>query len=262
MAVRGTLSGPRQIAILLGALALCPVAALLIGDDPAAPIARAEALIDLERALGVHVEPAIHAWALRHEDLLTAASLVYVFAHVPVAGWALVWTWYKRRDLYPRLRNVFLLTQGLLVATYVAVPTAPPRMLREEGFADTLTGLWGEGLAKSAHLLQSPYAAMPSGHVAWAIIAGGLFALAGDRRWMRAFGWVYPPLVVLVTMMTANHFWLDAAGALALVAVSVSLASVRAWPTSKLTSRAPSGRWSAPWATASRRVTPSSSSSR
>jgi membrane-associated phospholipid phosphatase len=254
--------GARETLLLLAALGTYPLAALAIGDDPAAPLARARAFADAERALGLFVEPSVYAWTAQHGWLLTLAGFFYIWAHVPVAGWALIWTWYKRRDLFPRLRNVFLVTQGLLVATYVAIPTAPPRMLREEGFSDTLTGLWGEQLAESAHLLQSPYAAMPSGHVAWALIAGGLFALFGDRRWMRAFGWVYPPLVVLVTVMTANHFWLDAVAALALVATSVFLATVRAWPRSKLTSRAPSGRWSAPWATASRRVTPWSSSSR
>ncbi len=181
---------------------------------------------------------------------------------MPVAGWALIWTYHLRPDAYPRLRNAFLVTQALLVALYVAVPTAPPRLLREEGFRDTLTGLWGEGLAESAHLLQSPYAAMPSGHVAWALLAGVVFVRLGDRRWMRAFGWIYPPLVVVVTVVTANHFWLDAAGAAAVVAVAGLAVRVRPWPTSKLTSRAPSGRSSAPWATASRRVTPWSSSSR
>jgi len=254
--------GAREVLLLLAALGTYPIAALAIGDDPTGPLARARALADTERSLGLFVEPAVHAWTAQHGWLLTLAGIFYIWAHVPVAGWALIWTWYKRRDLYPRLRGVFLLTQGLLVATYVAVPTAPPRMLEEEGFADTLTGLWGEQLAESAHLLQSPFAAMPSGHVAWAIIAGVLFAAAGDRRWMRAFGAVYAPLVVLVTVMTANHFWLDAVGAAALVAVAGLTATVRPWPTSKLTSRALSGRWSAPWATASRRVTPWSSSSR
>ncbi len=219
-------------------------------------------LADAERSLGLYVEPAAHTWVAGHGWLLALAGVFYIWAHVPVAGWALIWTYHLRPDVYPRLRNVFLLTQLLLVVTYVAVPTAPPRLLRDEGFRDTLTGLWGEGLADSAHLLQSPFAAMPSGHVAWALIAGAVFALLGDRRWLRAFGWAYPPVVVVVTIVTANHFWLDAVGAVAVVALSVVAATVRPWPTWKLTSRALSGRSSAPWATASRRVTPWSSWSR
>lgn len=54
-------SAPRQVVLLLAGLGLCPIAALLIGDDPAAPVARAETLISAERAFGIHVEPAVHA---------------------------------------------------------------------------------------------------------------------------------------------------------------------------------------------------------
>jgi hypothetical protein len=210
----------RQTLLLLGALALCPVAALLIGDDAAAPVARAEALMDAQRALGLDVEAAVHAWALGRPWLMDAASVFYVGAHVPVAGWALVWTWYLRRDRFAAVRDAFLWTQGLLVALYVLLPTAPPRLVPGAGFTDTLSGLWGQRLADSAHLLQSPYAAMPSGHVAFALVAGATFARLGDRRWLRVFGWTYPAAVVAVTVVTGHHLLLDAAGAALVVAVA------------------------------------------
>ena len=248
--------------MLLAALALCPVAALAIGDDATAPLARAQAVADFERSLGIYVEPAVHGWAAGVDWLLTVAGVFYVWAHVPVAGWALVWTWYLRRDMFATVRDAFLWTQVLTVALYVLIPTAPPRLLAGEGFTDTLTGLWGREFADSTHLLQSPFAAMPSGHVAFALLAGGTFAILGDQRWLRVFGWVYPPVVVLVTVATANHFLLDAAGAVAVVLASVKMATVRPWLTWKRTSPAPSGRSSVRWAMRSRRATPSSSSSR
>ena len=254
--------GLREISLVLGALALCPLASLLIGTDAAVPIARGEAMLELERALGLAVEPAVHAWTAQRPDLLTLAGVFYVWAHVPVMGWALVWTWFLRRDVYPTLRNVFLAVQALTVGLYVAVPTAPPRLLPDAGFADTLTGLWGRELADSAHLLQSPYAAMPSGHMAFALVAGGTFALIGDRRWLRVFGWSYPPLVALVTVATANHYVLDLLAAAAVVTAALILVTFRPWPMWKRTSPAPSGRSSARWETASTRATPSSSSSR
>ena len=254
--------GVREAALLLAALALCPLASLAIGTDAARPVARAEAVAAFERSLGLFFEPAVHGWTADHGWLLTLTGVFYVWAHVPVAGWALIWTWYLRRDAYPVVRNAFIAAQVALIAIYVAVPVAPPRLLAGQGFSDTLTGLWGNELADSAHLLQSPFAAMPSGHVAFALLAGGTFALLGDMRWLRIFGWLYPPLVVAVTIATANHFWLDAAGAVALVALSVWLATVRPWLTSKRTSPAPCGRSSAPWATRSRRATRWSSSSR
>lgn len=254
--------GLREIAILLGALLLCPLAALAIGTDATDPIARGLAVVELERALGLFVEPAVHGWTAERPTLLTLAGVFYVWAHVPVAGWALVWTWYLRPDRYGRVRDVFLATQGMTVALYLAVPTAPPRLLPGQGFADTLSGLWGKELADSSHLLQSPFAAMPSGHMAFALVAGGTFALLGDQRWLRIFGWLYPPLVALVTVATANHYVVDLLAAVAVVAVAVKLVPYAPWRMWKRTSPAPSGRSSARWETASRRATPSSSSSR
>jgi hypothetical protein len=228
-AVPAPVSGPalRQWGIVLAALALCPVAALLIGDDPAAPVERARALIDAERALGVHVEPAVHGWALARPWLLDVAAVFYVVAHIGVAGWALVWTWCIRRDRFRVVRDAFLWTQGLLVALYVAIPTAPPRLVPGAGFTDTLGDVWGRQAADSAHLLQSPYAAVPSGHVAFALVAGITFARLGDMAWLRAFGWLYPPVMVAVTVVTANHFLADAAAAVPVVAIAALLARRR-----------------------------------
>lgn len=210
---------------LLGALALCPLAALAIGDDPGPPVRRGLAVVELERGLGIHVEPAIHAWALRSDRLMAAAGVFYVVAHIGVAGWALVWTWFLRRGVFGRVRNAFVAAQVLLVSVYVAFPVAPPRLLPGAGFQDTLSGLWGREAADSAHTLQSAYAAMPSGHVAFALIAGATFARYGDQVWLRAFGWIYPPLVAAVTILTANHYVLDtvAAGVVAAAAWGIAL---------------------------------------
>ena len=158
---------------------------------------------------------------------MAAAGVFYLFVHLPVAAWALVWTWCLRRDAFPLVRDLFLATQATCVALYALAPTAPPRLVPGAGVADTLTGLWGRELADSAHLVQSPFAAMPSGHVAFALAAGGTFAAIGDRRWLRAFGLAYPVAVAAVTILTGHHLWLDAAGAAAVVALALAIARAR-----------------------------------
>ena len=216
-------AGFRQVILLCAALGLCPVAALLIGGDPAGPLARGAALADAERDAGLYVEPAAHAWVASRPALLTVAAIAYVVAHVAVPGWALIWTWWLRRDAFPVVRDVFLVTQALTVALYVLVPTAPPRLVDPAAFEDSLAGVWGGAAAGSAQLVQSPYAAMPSGHVAFALVAGATFAAVGDRRWLRVFGFLYPPLMVAITIATGHHLWLDAAGAAAVVGAAAAI---------------------------------------
>jgi membrane-associated phospholipid phosphatase len=211
--------GLRHALLLLGALALCPVAALVIGGDPAEPVRRAQALAGAEAALGLHVEPAAHAWAQRQGPLLDLAGAFYVLAHIGVAGWALVWTWYLRRDRFVLVRNAFLAAQVLTVAGWMLFPTAPPRLVPGTGVAAPLPE---EG---ALELIQSPFAAMPSGHVVFALVAGATFAALGDRRWLRAFGWAYPPLMAAITIVTGHHLWLDALGAAAVATLAFAVAA-------------------------------------
>jgi hypothetical protein len=141
---------------VLAALALCPLAALLIGADPAAPVRRAQALIGAERALGVHVEPAAYAWlAGRSAALMTLCGVLYAVAHVAVTGWALIWTWCLRRDAFPLVRDTLVLTQVATLAVGVVVPTAPPRLVPGTGIGDQVASTWGPGAAALAHPVQS-----------------------------------------------------------------------------------------------------------
>lgn len=214
----------RDAFLVLAALALCPVVALLAPDE--APLDRTRALADVERALGLFFEPAVHEWVAARPALLTAAGLFYVWVHVPATIGALVWARLERPHAFPFARDVFLATQAITVVGYLAFPVAPPRMAPELGFTDTLSAVYGTGGEALAHSVQSPYAAMPSGHVAFALIAAGtVFALVRSRV-LRVAAVLYVGLVVAIIIGTANHFWLDAVGgslaaALGLLTISI-----------------------------------------
>lgn len=205
----------RDTFIYLGALAAFPVVAVLAPTDPSGPVERARDVVAIERDLGLFVEPAVHAWVAPHGTLMAVLGLFYVFAHLPALGGALVWCALERPSAYPRLRAIALAAHGITVAGYLLVPTAPPRLLGDAGFADTLGGLWGTGGSALAHSVQSPYAAMPSGHVVFATLAGVSVAVLARPLAVRALAAAYPLLVTAVTLLTANHFWLDAVVGLA-----------------------------------------------
>jgi len=98
------------------------------------------------------------------------------------------------------------------------VPVAPPRML--PGFVDTalaygqsIYGPFGSGVADQL-------SAMPSVHVAWAVLIAFFVVRASPSRW-RWLVVAHPVITMLAVVATANHFWLDGVVAAAIVAVAL-----------------------------------------
>jgi hypothetical protein len=150
------------------ALALCPLVAMLAPDDPADALTRARSLVEAQRALGVTPEPALVRALDAHPSLRALTELLYVWVHLPALVGALVWVRLERPRAFSFARDTFVAAQVVTVTGYLLVPAAPPWML-EAGMTRAPERL--------AYLLQSPYAAMPSGHTVFALVAGGCVAL-------------------------------------------------------------------------------------
>jgi membrane-associated phospholipid phosphatase len=148
-------------------------------------------------------------------------AVVYMLAHLPVTAAVLGWVTLRRRAAWPVVRTTFVVAQCLTIAANVAWPCAPPSRV---GVADVTATVWGERALDGAHALQSPFAAMPSGHVVFAAVAGGALIWLSPSLWLRAAGLIWPVLVVAVTAASGNHFWLDAVAAFAVTALALALA--------------------------------------
>ena len=203
------------------ALALSPVVAA-VAPGSERPLARMRDLIDVERRLGLFFEPTVHAWVGARPPLLRTLRLTYVAAHLPVALGVLAWTRHAHPHAFPQARDTFAATQALAAIGYVIAPTAPPRMIAGLGY-DARPGPGDHGLGRS---IQSPYAAMPSAHTAFSVVAAGtVWALAGGDP-VRAAALAYPPAVVIEIIATGDHIWLDAIGGL--VVAGLGFAGARA----------------------------------
>lgn len=211
---------------VLAVIALCPVVAQLASSDLDGATARTLDLVAAQQALGLLVEPGLAEAAARSSTLLTTLGVLYVWVHLPATVAALGWVALQRPEAFPRVRDTFVVTQLGCLAGYLALPTAPPRLLEQHGFSDTLSVVFGSQAAGSAAWLQAPYAALPSGHVAWALVAGGAVAWLARARWMRVAALLYAPAVALLTFATANHLWLDAAASVLVVLAAAGFAAV------------------------------------
>jgi membrane-associated phospholipid phosphatase len=107
---------------------------------------------------------------------------------------------------------------------YVLLPTAPPRMFPEFGFVDVLAALGAPNHGSSiVQLASNPYAAMPSLHSADALIVGVVLACLVRSRALKAFWLLWPVWVWVSVMATANHFWLDIAAGILVVAIAAPI---------------------------------------
>jgi PAP2 superfamily len=199
-------------------------------DDPAgASVAfqNARNVIHLEQGLGLFVEPSIQAWAATKPAVIDFAAWTYINAQSSVTLGALVFLYLFHNRSFYFVRNMFVVAMAIALVGYVLVPTAPPRFFPEWGFFDAVadfTGVSHDSVTVNA--LFNPYAAIPSMHVAFALMIGVPLARLSRHRIVKVAWSLYPLLVTFVIVATGNHFLTDAfLGAL----TAALAASAAAW---------------------------------
>jgi len=202
----------RQVAILVSVdLAYTFVRGIADGERAVA-IVHGQQVIDFERSTHTFFEPSLQAFFLPAQAVIDFANQVYLNAHFSIALGFLVWLYLFHNQSYYFVRNMFVVSMGLALVGYALFPTAPPRMYPEYGFVDTLNAFAGvnhdSALAKS---FINPYAAVPSMHCAFAMMIGVSGVMVCSHWWSKAWWAFWPLLVSWVTIVTANHYWVDAA---------------------------------------------------
>jgi len=188
---------------------------------PDVAFANAERLIELERALGSFFEPAFQRALLEHTWLIDAANFMYLNSHFIVTTGFLAWLYLCRNESFYFVRNMFMVAMALALVIYAVYPTAPPRLLPEFGFTDTIATFTGSAQdSQTVSLLVNRYAAVPSMHIAFALMIAVPGVALTQHPLARAWWCAYPLLVLFVIVVTGNHFWLDAAAGAAVACVA------------------------------------------
>lgn len=166
----------------------------------------------------------------------------YVWLHWPFLIAVLFGLYHRNRACYLRLRRALVGSGAVGLVLFWAVPTAPPRFM--PGFEGTVSD------DARRHFLRYPlawanrYAAFPSFHVGWTLIACLALAATVSRgvRWMS----LVPALLVgLAVVATGNHYIVDAVVGAVIASCAYVMAapdierwtSIRPWPRARL-------RWS------------------
>jgi hypothetical protein len=195
----------------------------VIGTEGAA--ARGRWIWHAERWLHLPNERTLQQWTMHATWLVRFANTYYIVGHVAPLGVFLAWLYIRHRDVFPRWRNqlAFVSIVGGLIQF---IPVAPPRLYPEYGFIDT-AARYGPRVYDSAGFGQpGQLAAMPSMHVAWALLLAIATVTAGRSRW-RWLGPTHGALTVFAVTVTAYHWLLDGIVAAAILLVGLSIA--RLW---------------------------------
>lgn len=240
------------------------------GEDIDASVAfeHARQIIDLERTLGLYFEASLQRWYLDLPamGLIRVWNIFYGTAHFVVTAGALLWLYRTDKARYPRWRNTLLVTTAVAIVGFASYSLMPPRLLDDPGkygacrlyapeaassappgdksvegcdrygYVDTLVvhGGWISFDDEKAAGLTNQYAAMPSMHIGWSVWSALVLVPMMRRGWARVLAWSYPLLTLFTIIVTANHYWIDAIGGLAALAVG---ATVARWLTARFQAR-------------------------
>ena len=180
----------------------------------------------LERSWNLVSEVDLQRFVLGSPDLVVWMNRYYIGMHFPTTIAFLLWTYVFHAEAYVRTRWRFVVPTFLALVVHMVYPLAPPRMLAELGFVDTMA-VYGPSAygPPDPGAIANQFAAMPSLHFGWAVlVAFGVITLSSSRwRWAVL---LHPVITLAVIVLTANHFWVDAIASTALILAAFALERV------------------------------------
>ncbi|KAI9675385.1 MAG: hypothetical protein M1817_001289 [Caeruleum heppii] len=182
----------------------------------------------------------VQQWFLEyHPTALLFLNRVYALMHIPSTVGFIAWYYYVSPTFtsFAIARRTMALTNFLAFTIFTLYPCMPPRLLPPEyGFVDTVRHDNAQSVWMRGDYVNS-LAAMPSMHFGYSLVLGATvvyhFGLSRDAvtnggasslRWLRAvclmLGLMYPALILITIVATANHYWLDAIAAFGVVCLA------------------------------------------
>ena len=205
-----------------------------VADREADAFANARDLIAMEKTFGFYWEGQMQAWVLDSEAWIRVMNWVYFWGHMPLVVAFAIWLYFGNRHAYSLVRNAFLASGAIAIAVYALYPVAPPRLLPDAGFIDTMAIYDRVGYqTQESQAFVNPFAAMPSLHFGWSLLLGAALAWVGRRPGWVLVGTVWPTAMFFSVVLTANHWIIDAAAGAIVSFAGLGVAVVierRIWP--------------------------------
>ncbi|MEV7724003.1 bifunctional glycosyltransferase 87/phosphatase PAP2 family protein [Streptomyces sp. NPDC087917] len=186
----------------------------------------------IERALGIDIEYAVNHAVVRTPWLEAFFNFYYTSFHFVVPLTILAVLYWRRPADYRWARASLGLATVIALLGFWLYPLAPPRLMPDLGFIDTVHGV--QDLANPSYgamtAISNQYAAMPSLHFGWSLWCGIVIVVLAPKGWQKLLGALHPLITVCAIVATANHWVLDAVGGAAVVVAGFGLVHVLSGP--------------------------------
>lgn len=217
-----------EIAVIGGLYAIYSLIRNSVGEVAATAYRNAGSILAFEDRWHAAIERPLNDWVHNTPVVADVVALQYASLHFIVTPAVLIWLFFRRSAYYRRVSAVLILTTCLALIGFYWYPTAPPRLLRHEGFVDVMSqtsswGWWPESGAPGSDAISNQFAAMPSLHCAWAAWCGLALVFLARRRWVKILGGIYPFTTFFVVMGSGNHFVLDVLAGLGTLAIAAGI---------------------------------------
>src|SRR3954471_20680025 len=218
--------GLTQVAVVLACIETYELARKVMTPNWPLAVRHAHDVVSIERVAHINWEASLQETFLRVPDLVRGLNVFYFVGHFVLTGVFFVWLYHRSKPAYRTFRNGFLTATGIALLIHWRFPTAPPR-LADIGMVDTLRQLSDIDIGSPASTsFSNPVAAVPSLHAGFALGVGVGLVVYARRLFWKVVGVIYPILVVLTTIVTGNHFILDALAGMLVLGLGFALAAV------------------------------------
>ncbi|MFZ4515337.1 MAG: phosphatase PAP2 family protein [Acidimicrobiia bacterium] len=228
-----------EIAVLLACYWTYNTLRTLVEGPDHVAFANAHTIAQIEAFLGLDFEAPLQSVFLGHYGFISFWNIYYGTIHFVMPVVALVWLYRAAPARYIRWRNTLGIMLALGILAFWLYPLAPPRLMPSSyGFVDTAIGYMNFGKpATTKSEAGNFFAAMPSLHMGWSTWC--TCALWGVVRpwWGKVLLVLYPACTFFAIVVTGNHWWLDAVGGWATLAIAYGITGLLAWWGSQRTAR-------------------------
>ena len=182
----------------------------------------AKTIIKIEDYFSIGVENAIHTFFRNKTYVYVFANYFYGSLHFVATLFCLFYVFFKNQKRYPLVRNTIVISTLLALLCFISYPLMPPRLLPSSyDYLDTLAKyptFWSFN-SKAFAKISNQFAAMRSVHIIWS--SWCVFALWPNMKthWKRYLLILYPLTTLFVIIVSSNHYFLDALGALVVLSL-------------------------------------------